>query len=36
VALDDSGKPRPPSGSEQAFNEVGDVLFDHLAGILDD
>ena len=26
IELDDYGKPKPPSSSEQAFNEVGDVL----------
>jgi hypothetical protein len=34
--LDDYGKPLPPSPSEQAFNEVADVLFDHVANVLDD
>ena len=36
VELDDSGKPRPPSPSEQAFVEVGDVLLDEMAAALDD
>ena len=29
-------KTKPPTRSEHAFNDVADVLFDHLAGILDD
>ena len=36
IKLDDYGKPLPPSQSEQAFNEVADVLFDHMASLLDD
>ena len=36
IKLDDYGKPLPPSQSEQAFNEVSDVLFDHMASLLDD
>ena len=36
IKLDDYGKPLPPSQSEQAFVEVGDVLFDHMASLLDD
>ena len=35
IELDDYGKPKPPSSSEQAFNEVGDVLLDEMAAILD-
>jgi hypothetical protein len=35
VALDDSGKPRPSNASEQAFDEVSDVLLDQMATILD-
>ena len=36
IELADYGKPKPPSSSEQAFNEVADVLFDHMANLLDD
>jgi hypothetical protein len=36
IKLDDYGKPLPPSHSERAFNEVADVLSDHMASFLDD
>jgi transposase len=35
VELDAAGKPKPPSPSEQAFVEVGDVLLDEMASTLD-
>jgi hypothetical protein len=35
VDLDADGKPKQPSRSEQAFVEVGDVLLDEMAAILD-
>jgi len=35
VELDAAGKPTPASSAEQAFTEVGDVLLDEMAAILD-
>jgi hypothetical protein len=35
VVLDDAGKAKPPSPSEQAFVELGDVLLDQMAAVLD-
>jgi len=35
VELDAAGKPTPASSAEQAFTEVGDVLLDQMAAILD-